>query len=129
MKAVVADTHAAIWFLEDDKRLTRPALETLESADDIFLPSICLVEIIYLAEKGRLDAAVLPRILAELDQPNTTLRLAALDLGVVRALQGVSRNAVPDLPDRVVAATSLFYGAPLVTRDRDIRGCGIETIW
>lgn len=126
---IVADTHAALWFMEDDKRLTRAAADALESAERILLPSISLVEITYLVEKHRLLPAVLPRILAELDNPATTLQLAPLDLGVVRALEGISRFAVPELPDRVIAATAAHHCVPIVTRDREIQACGIQTIW
>ena len=129
MKAVAADTHAALWFLENDKRLTATAAGVLEGAQRILLPSICLVEITYLVEKGRLHEAVMPRILKELNDPATTLELAALDLGVVWALQDISRFAVPDMPDRVIAATAFHHCVPLVTRDGKIRACGIETIW
>jgi PIN domain nuclease of toxin-antitoxin system len=129
MKAVVADTHAALWYFEDDRRLTTTAAEALDGAERILMPSVCLVEITYLVEKGRLDEAVLPRLLAELDHPATTLELAPLDLGVVLSLQDISRSQVPDLPDRVIAATALYHRVPLVTRDEDIRLCGIETIW
>jgi PIN domain nuclease of toxin-antitoxin system len=90
---------------------------------------MCLVEIIYLIEKGRLDAAVLPRLLAELDHPATTLELAPLDQGVVLALQDISRLDVPELPDRVIAATAWHHCVPLVTRDGQIRSSCVETIW
>ncbi len=129
MRVVAADTHAAVWFLEDDRRLTAAAGAALDRAERILLPSICLVEITYLAEKGRLDLAVLPRLLTELDNPVTTLTLAPLDLGVVLALGDVSRLDIPDLPDRVIAATALHYAVPLVTRDRAIRAARVETIW
>jgi PIN domain nuclease of toxin-antitoxin system len=129
MPSVAADTHAALWFLEDDRRLTPAAAASLESATRILLPSICLVEIVYLMDKGRLDPAVLPRILAELNHPATTLELAPLDLGVVLALEEVSRAQVPDLPDRVIAATAFHHCVPLVTRDGRIRACGVQTIW
>jgi PIN domain nuclease of toxin-antitoxin system len=129
MASVAADTHAVLWFLEADKRLTPAAGVALAGAECILLPSICLVEITYLVEKGRLHPAVLPRLLAELDNPATTLELAALDLGVILALRHVSRFEVPDLPDRVIAATAFFHCVPLVTRDGKIRSCGVDTIW
>ena len=129
MRAVAADTHAALWYLEDDRRLTASAAEALDGADRILLPSVCLVEITYLVEKGRLDEGVLPRLFAELDHPATTLALAPLDLGVVLALQDIPRHTVPDLPDRVIAATARHYCVPLVTRDHAIRSSGIETVW
>ena len=129
MKTVAADTHAALWFFENDRRLSAKAAAALDGAERILLPSICLVEIIYLVEKGRIDAATLPRLLAELDHPATTLELAPLDLGVVLALQDIARVQVPDLPDRVIAATALHHCVPLVTRDGAIRTCGVETVW
>ncbi len=72
---------------------------------------------------------MLPRLLQELGNPATTLELAPLDLGVVLALQDIPRPRVPDLPDRVIAATALHYCVPLVTRDGKIRSCVVETIW
>jgi PIN domain nuclease of toxin-antitoxin system len=129
MKSVAADTHAVLWFLENDSRLTKAAVAALDGAQRILLPSMCLVEITYLVEKGRLHAAVLPRLLNELDNPATTLALAPLDLGVVLSLQDISRLDVPDMPDRVIAATALHHRVPLVTCDAKIRSCGVDTIW
>jgi PIN domain nuclease of toxin-antitoxin system len=129
MKTVAADTHAAHWYFENDRRLTAAAADAMDGADRILLPSMCLVEIIYLIEKGRVHEAVLPRLLAELNNPATTLELAPLDLGVVLALEDIPRSEVPDLPDRVIAATASHYCVPLVTRDGKIRSCGVTTIW
>jgi PIN domain nuclease of toxin-antitoxin system len=119
-QAVVADTHAALWFLEDDKRLAPAADPLWKPRTRILLPSIALVEIIYLIEKNRLKPEVLPRVVGELSNPATTLTIASLDLGIALALKTISRQAVPDMPDRIM---------PLVTRDSNLRSCGIETIW
>jgi PIN domain nuclease of toxin-antitoxin system len=129
MRSVVADTHAVLWFLFDDTRLASAAADALASAQRIMLPGICLVEITYLVEKGRLHDAVLPRLIDELENPASTLEIAALDLGVVLAMQEIPRLVVPDMPDRVIAATAHYYRFPLVTRDRRIRASGITTIW
>jgi PIN domain nuclease of toxin-antitoxin system len=129
MPAVVADTHAAIWFMADDKRLSPAAAAAMEAADQIILPSIALVEIIYLIEKGRLESDVLPRLVAEISNPATTLTIGSLDLGIALALNSISRQDVPDMPDRIMAATALHNHVPLVTRDSKLRSCGIETIW
>jgi uncharacterized repeat protein (TIGR01451 family) len=60
MPDVVADTHSLIWYLEDDPRLGPEADRTFEACDRgellIYLPTICLVEIVYLQEKGRIPA-------------------------------------------------------------------------
>jgi PIN domain nuclease of toxin-antitoxin system len=95
----------------------------------LLLPSICLVEIVYLAEKNRLEPAVLSRLFEELNRADTTLMLAPLDLGVVLALQDIPGVPFRTLPDRVIAATAPHYCVPLVTRDCMIHVSGIKTVW
>ncbi len=129
MITVVADTHALLWFLGNDPQLSKNAAKALEEADHILIPSVSLVEITYLIEKNRLIPAVFDRILAELERMDTPLLLAPLDLGVVLAMEGISRLQVPDMPDRIVAATAAHHCVPLITRDRQIQRSGIVTIW
>jgi predicted nucleic acid-binding protein len=57
------------------------------------------------------------------------LFIAPVDASVANALENVPRNIVPDMPDRIIAATALHLGLPLVTRDRRLQSAGIETIW
>jgi PIN domain nuclease of toxin-antitoxin system len=93
------------------------------------VPSIILVELSYLVEKGRLPAAA-RRVLADsLDHEGDPYELAPLDRKVADALEQISRAEIADLPDRVIAATAFALGIPLVSRDRQIRASAIETIW
>ena len=61
MPGVVVDTHAIVWYLSQDSRLSLAARDTLTAATNdgemVYIPSICLVELTYLVEKGRLPAA------------------------------------------------------------------------
>ena len=61
MPSLVADTHAAVWYLLDSPRLSRAARErmalTIAGGDPIFIPSICIVELVYLVEKARIPRA------------------------------------------------------------------------
>jgi len=41
----------------------------------------------------------------------------------------VPRAEVPDMPDRIIAATALHLGLPLISRDRKIQLAGLQTIW
>lgn len=38
-------------------------------------------------------------------------------------------TTIPDLPDRIIAATAQFYGVPVLSRDGRIRASAIRTIW
>ncbi len=49
MPAVLADTHAILWYLTADPRISRPATAALDNAtaagDPIFVSAITMVEI------------------------------------------------------------------------------------
>jgi PIN domain nuclease of toxin-antitoxin system len=130
MPAVVVDTHTIVWYLSADPRLSETAAEALDSAtaagELIHVPSICLVELTYLVEKGRLPAAARNRLIEALDDPATPCLLAPLDRSVADALESVSRNEIPDLPDRIVTATAVALRVPLISRDGKIRASQIQ---
>lgn len=54
MSDFVTDTHALIWYLQDSPRLGKVAQAAFDACDSgrvvVYIPSICLVEIIYLQE-------------------------------------------------------------------------------
>lgn len=133
MPAVAVDTHAIVWYLANDSRLSSVAAHALDSATDsgdaIHVPSICLVELTYLVEKGRLPAIARDRLIRALDDPATACRIAPLDRAVADALGLIDRNQVPDLPDRVVTATALALQVPLISRDGKIQASIVQTIW
>ncbi len=131
--ALVLDTHATLWYLEKSNRLSAKALGAIEATSDsgenLFVPSISLVEIQYLVEKGRVPETALRLLLAALATTSSDLTVASLDLSVIRKLPEVNRSIVPDMPDRIIAATALALGVPLVTRDSRILRSGIPCIW
>ena len=131
--AAVLDTHAAVWYLLKSPSLSSIALRAVEvalqSGEPVFLPSICLVEVIYLVEKGRLPNIALERLIAALESPAAALSIAPLDIGVATFVRQIPRDAVPDMPDRIIAATALRLGAPLVSRDHKMTAAGIAVIW
>lgn len=78
MWGVVADTHTIVWYLSKDFRLSLAAHEALTMATTagnlIHIPSICLVELTYLAEKGRLPSAAREALIEALDDPAVHVR-------------------------------------------------------
>lgn len=133
MPGVVVDTHTIVWYLSSDSQLSVTAADALDSAtaagEHIYVPSICLVELTYLVEKGRLPIAARNRLIDALDDATAPCLLTPLDRTVTNALESVSRSDVSDLPDRIVAATAVALQAPLISRDRKIRASNVHTLW
>ncbi|WP_373536483.1 type II toxin-antitoxin system VapC family toxin [Microcoleus sp.] len=134
MPSVVADTHTLIWYIFELPRLSPAALTALEQAVNegnfIYFSAITIVEISYLIERGRLAGEVLTRVLNAADDPNVGIVLAPLDRNISATIQQIDRATVPDMPDRIIAATALSLSLPLVTRDTKIQALTtIQTIW
>ena len=126
MSDVLADTHAIIWYLFDPTRLSPAAVAALTVASQrgmIFLSAITLVELSYLAGKKSFPyAGVLPRLLALVTDPNEPVGVLPVTLDVALAMDRVPRGEVPDMPDRIIAATAVAHNLPLVSADSDIQG-------
>ena len=101
----------------------------LGAGDSILIPSITLVELTYLVEKGRVPAEARKRLVDALAQPGGPYELAPLDGRVAAAVELIDRSVVPDMPDRIIAATALSSRAALVSRDGKIRASQVQTIW
>lgn len=133
MVRAVADTHSIIWYLFGDTRLSVTAKTAIENAElggeQIAVSSITLIEIVYLSEKGRLAPAVLSRILDEFDRPSAWLVEVPVGRHVAQAMETVDRAQVPDMPDRIIAATGVYLKTPVISRDRKIEQSDIVTIW
>jgi len=129
----VLDTHAAIWYLLDTKNLSEKVFSLIDGAATSgvpsYIPAVSLVEVVYLVERGRISADAFEEFVGAVSQNNPAFKVFPLDYNVASALRFISRDVVPDMPDRVIAATALHLGLSLVTRDRRLQAAGIQTIW
>jgi len=131
--AAVADTHTALWHLFGDSRLSADAGAFIEQAAaarrKIAVSSISLAELVYLVEKGRLPESAYEELAHALADPEHVFAEAVFTVAIVEAMRKVPRADVPDLPDRIVAATAVHFGVPVISRDRLIRAASLQTIW
>lgn len=133
MIAAVADTHTALWHLFDDSRLSVPAASAITDAakarEKIGISSISLAEVVYLVEKGRLPQAAFQELTHALADPEHVFTEVVFTSEIVNCMHRVSRDEVPDMPDRLIAASAAYFDVPVISRDRRIRAARLKTIW
>ena len=133
MNDVIADTHAAVWSIFAPAKLSVPALAAMTRAaraGTIFVSAISVVEIIYLTGKKSFPyTGALARLVALHADPNEPFKILPVTLADALAVERVPRNEVPDMPDRIIAATAVARGLPVVSADSDIRGsAGLKSL-
>jgi PIN domain nuclease of toxin-antitoxin system len=116
MIAGVADTHTALWYLFDDARLSETAGAFIDKAaashQKIAISSISLAEVVYLIEKNRLPSSAYDELMEALIDPDHVFMEAIFNAAIVQAMRSVSRVEVPEMPDRIVAATGPISMCP-----------------
>ena len=134
MSDFVVDTHVVIWYLSKNKRLSRKAQTIFQKAaaghSHVVIPSIVLVETIFLVQRERLNEEVVKTLLALTENPNDGIYVYPLNKAVVQALSHFGPVAIPELADRIIAATAIHLDLPLLTIDPSIQASKlVKTVW
>jgi len=129
----LADTHTAIWHLFGDATLSAAAATFIQEAANarqkIAISSITLAELVYLVEKKRLPQAAYQELTQALADPEHVFAEAVFTAAIVESMWRVTRVEVPDLPDRIIAATAVYLEVPVLSRDRKILSASLRSIW
>jgi PIN domain nuclease of toxin-antitoxin system len=126
---VLLDTHAFLWWVLEDSRLTDRARETIADPDvDVLVSPVSAWEIAIKAADGRLD-------LPESSRTYVPSRMAANDfhelpVTVDHCLRTVELPPIHRDPfDRLLVAQAQAEGLPLVSSDPAISRYDVETVW
>lgn len=127
------DTHAWLWWVTDDARLSkraRAAIARAQRDEDLGLSAISIWEVAKKVEKGQLH---LDRALDDwLDAALAPAGLQVIELSRP-ILVDSCRLPGPfhgDPADQIIVATARRRGVPLVTADTRIREYGhVKTVW
>lgn len=80
-------------------------------------------------EKNRLPPSAYEELTQALADPEHVFTEAVFTAAIVQAMRQVSRAEAPDMPDRIVAATAVYFDVPVISRDRRIRAASLKTVW
>jgi PIN domain nuclease of toxin-antitoxin system len=129
----LCDTHAILWYVTRDPRLSAPALKKINdivtAERQVAISSMSFAEIVLLVERGRIPVESLQEILKLVALPDSMLVEILFDKTIALAMRQIQRTQIPELPDRIIAATGLYLSVPVITSDRETRASGIPTVW
>jgi PIN domain nuclease of toxin-antitoxin system len=132
MSSVVIDTHILIWDQLDPNRISRKARKAIDLAEkkhQIILCEISLWEISILMKKRRLvmDMSYLEFIEEVLQTKNYHLQGMNAEIAFLGSEIDLDTK---DPADRIIAATSIVLGLPLISADQFmLQSADIKTIW
>jgi len=120
---IVLDTHAWVWFVSNPELLSRTAKEAVDASiekKEVFVSSISAWEVALLVGKGRLKLTM--DVIEWIGKSEKLPFLTFLPVDNAIAVRSV---ALPeplhqDPADRIIIATAITIGAPVVTKDQKI---------
>ena len=127
------DTHAWIWWVTEDSRLSRKARAEIARAaakKDLLLSLISIWELAKKVEKGQitldrdlndwLDLALAPQ----------SLQIVELDRRILVDSCRLPKPFHGDPADQIIVSTARRYAALLITKDQKIRSYShVQTLW
>ena len=85
-----------------------------------------VVEILYLVEKGRISATSWSALDTALRASNPSIVAAPVDVDIARAIPGISRADVPDMPELVSPIVNVIPMQLLAYYAAVVRGCDVD---
>ena len=128
---IVLDTHVWIWWLASPHNLSNPASEVIKASQDseaIYISSMSVWELNMLVAKGRLTLNQTPQTWLKHSESLSFINFTEVNNQI--AQNSVHLDMHPDPADRIIAATALYLGVPLVTKDEKLQEYGsLNTVW
>jgi PIN domain nuclease of toxin-antitoxin system len=119
VRVVLLDTHVVHWWSAEPERLSTAAGDLIESAEEIAISAVSWYELAWLARHERILLDVPVR--TWLSEIASDVRVAPITPAIAETAVGLPASFPGDPADRIIFATAIETGWPLVTKDRQLR--------
>jgi len=119
VSSLLLDTHVVHWWSAEPQRVSAPAREALERADELAVAAISWYELAWLARHERIAVDV--PIRTWLQGLAAQLRTLGVTPAIADAAVSLPSSFPGDPADRLIYATAIEHGLELVSKDRAIR--------
>lgn len=130
---IVLDTHVWVWWVSESTPLSLQAREVIEEGmarRALYLSSISAWEVAFLVARGRLALTMEAEDWVARCEALTFVHFVPVDNRVALRANTLPEPLHKDPADRMIIATALSLGFPVVTRDEKLRDYPhVETIW
>jgi PIN domain nuclease of toxin-antitoxin system len=124
---MILDTCALLWLAVDQAKLSTTALKAIEASPILGVSAISAYEIGQKYKNGRLQLSLLPKVWFE--RAITQHNLTVIDLSAEICLRATELPDIHKDPfDRLIIATAMSRGTPVITGDSIFAKYGITTI-
>jgi PIN domain nuclease of toxin-antitoxin system len=119
LTTVLLDTHVLHWWSAESQRLSPAASRALTEADELAVASITWFELAWLARHERITLTV--PVLSWLDELAAQVRTVGISPAIAAAAAFLPSSFPGDPADRLIYATAIEHGWPLITKDERLR--------
>jgi len=130
---IVLDTHAWVWFISNPELLSKRAKRYLDAAVEekaIMISSISVWEVALLIAKKRLILTLELNDWIAKSEMLPFFKFIPVDNSIAIKSVNLPQPLHSDPADRIIIATAISLGAPIVTKDEKILNYSqVQTIW
>ena len=123
------DTHAFLWFVSEDNRLSSKAQSIIKnSRNDIYFSAVSAWEMSIKIRLGRLsiEEELEPFIIKQLSENNfSTLSITIFHSIYTSKLPDIHKDPF----DRMIVAQSQVEDMPLISKDKNIKKYKVPVVW
>jgi PIN domain nuclease of toxin-antitoxin system len=119
VSAVVLDSHVVHWWSAEPDRISVAAADAIGQADELAVADISWFELAWLARHERIVVSI--PITSWLQQLAAQVRTIPVTPAIATMAVNLPASFPGDPADRLVYATAIERGWPLITKDRRLR--------